>query len=284
MSSFSNQLSGARIDDAVVVFRNHTCVCFFERLFHSIKNRIADFLVTEQRAFVVDPDDLLLAGVRLASEDSHLSCRLNILRNNDSRDIDPCRFEFRTQLTPRLIITSHRNQRNACAKRKEIHRTICRTTRQCLCLLVSQNKNGRFARDAADRSVHKLIRNRVAEDHDSLFTEPLDNANQFILQQSPSRLPKDFRRRHPAAASTHYVDIPTHHAHTHSKQTPNVNQHFARVRHHYNDHQPSSSLPDRSQNPSPHNRSTRSSACDNHNQSGTAARRLTDGARSSRSR
>jgi len=48
--------------------------------------------------------------------------------------------------------------------------------------LVSQNKDRGFSRDAADRSVQKLIRNRVAKNHDPLFREPLDNADEFILQ------------------------------------------------------------------------------------------------------
>jgi hypothetical protein len=49
-------------------------------------------------------------------------------------------------------------------------------------MLVSQNEDGRLPRDSADLPVHKLVRERVAKDHDALLAEPLNNTDQFILQ------------------------------------------------------------------------------------------------------
>src|SRR5687768_2692503 len=147
-----------------------------------------------------------------------------------------------------------------------------------------QNEDRCFARHAADVAVEKLVGDCVADNNQLPTRETTDDLNQIHGQQWTLRLPTNSHKRDPDGVSMRDSDTPTRRAHNHSIQTPIAIPHFAPTRRRYSDHLPSSSTPDRSQNLSLPAGSNQASVCDSRSPRGTEARRLTDDARSSRSR
>src|SRR5579864_2675880 len=99
-------------------------------------------------------------------------------RANDSRDIHLLAMEVFDEGVSSGVIAYSTHGQNSCGQIDEIVRGIRAAARDYLCLLVTQNQNGRFARDARDFSGDVFVDDEIAENDDGLPRKCRDNIQQ----------------------------------------------------------------------------------------------------------
>ena len=136
---------------------------------------------------VIDADNLLASGVGLTCQNPHLGGGFSPGGSDDAAAIDSRCLEFVEQAFSRLVVSDDGNQRRLCAQRGEIRGAIAGAAGRSLRVFVAENKNRRFARDAADLAMDELIVNRVADDDDSLLRELFDDVGEVIHTVTSTR-------------------------------------------------------------------------------------------------
>src|SRR5579864_29194 len=99
-------------------------------------------------------------------------------RANDSRDIHLLAMEVFDEGVSSGVIAYSTHGQNSCGQIDEIVRGIRAAARDYLCLLVTQNQNGRFAKNARDFSGDVFIDDEIAENDDGLPRKRRDNIQQ----------------------------------------------------------------------------------------------------------
>src|SRR5712692_5956916 len=125
--------------------------------------------------------------MNLSGEHAHLGRGRSLRRNDYAAAIDPGGLKFIEQNTARLVFADNRDKGDFGAQSCKIRGAIGSAARHCFRMLVTQNEDGRFARDAADLAIDKPVGNRVADHEQALLRKGADYLRESVHAVTSAR-------------------------------------------------------------------------------------------------